>query len=234
MSNVNDFFARRLGNTLTVEFTPDGAALALADDQFYLEDPADSTARVRIDVGGTPTATTNVVTLPGTGGLMSVHQRVRADAATALVGDTSEQPMFATAGDALTVLAASTYRFRCVAQLTTGATAVTVAFSLNGAATFTSSFALAFGIHAASGTAGTPVMQNSVAVETAFVVVASGTGVNKRFIVEGEFEVNAGGTIIPSVTFSADPNGTETVDVGSFFECWYLGGVGVTTSGAWA
>jgi hypothetical protein len=131
-------------------------------------------------------------------------------------------------------VAATTYRFRCVAQLTTGATAVTVAFSLNGDATFTTSFGVSLGVDAASGTAAAAFMNNSVALGTAFVVCASGTGVNKRFIVEGEFEVNAGGTVIPSVTFSADPQGTETVNVGSFFECWAIGAAPVTAIGGWA
>jgi hypothetical protein len=152
--------------------------------------------------------------------LVPGHQMVRVDAAQALVGDTSEQPMFVAAADSLNVEASAHYRFRCVAHLTTGATSASVAFSLNGSATFTTSFALGSGIAAASGTPGTLTMNNSVALETAFVVVAAGTGVNKRFIVEGEFETLAAGTIIPSVTFSADPQGDETVNVGTFFECW--------------
>jgi hypothetical protein len=157
----------------------------------------------------------------------------RTDVAKALVGDTSEQSMFATAGDALTVAAGDTYLFRCVGLLTTGATAVTVTFSLAGTATFTTSNAISFGIHAASGTAGTAAMNNSADLNTGFVVVASGTGVNKRFLVEGQFEVNAAGTVIPSVTFSADPQGDETVDLGSYFQAIRLGSNPITAIGAW-
>lgn len=64
MSQVEDVFARRLGNTLTYEFAPAGAALALDDDSFFLEDPSDNTKRVRIDAGNVTTATTRVITVP--------------------------------------------------------------------------------------------------------------------------------------------------------------------------
>jgi hypothetical protein len=210
------------------------ATNSVEDDDFYIVDGTDNTKRVAFSVGGLTTATDRTITVGDGSGLLPAYQIARVDSATALVGDTSEQAMFASAGDALTVVAATTYRFRCVAQLTTGATAVTVAFSLNGDATFTTSFGVSLGVDAASGTAAAAFMNNSVALGTAFVVCASGTGVNKRFIVEGEFEVNAGGTVIPSVTFSADPQGTETVNVGSFFECWAIGAAPVTAIGGWA
>jgi hypothetical protein len=170
----------------------------------------------------------------GQRGMVPSIQLARVDAATALVGDTSEQPMFAAANDRMTVLAGATYQFRCVGLLTTGATAVTVTFSIAGTATWTSAAAISFGIHAASGTAGTPVMNNTTDLDTGFVVVASGVGVNKRFIVEGDFEINAAGTIIPSVTFSADPQGDETVNVGSYFRLMRIGANPVTAIGPWA
>jgi hypothetical protein len=162
-------------------------------------------------------------------GLVPAYQFVRADAANPLVGDTSEQPLFAAASDRITVVAGMTYRFQALITLTTGATSASVSFSLDGTATFTSSWAHSFGIHAASGTAGTPVMNNSAALGTAFAVVAAGTGVNKRFIVYGGFEVNAAGTVIPAVTFSA-----ETTDVGSIVEFWQIGANPVTAVGPFA
>jgi hypothetical protein len=77
-------------------------------------------------------------------------------------------------------------------------------------------------------------MNNSAALGTAFAVVAAGTGVNKRFIVYGGFEVNAAGTVIPAVTFSADPQGDETTDVGSIVEFWQIGANPVTAVGPFA
>jgi hypothetical protein len=76
-------------------------------------------------------------------------------------------------------------------------------------------------------------MQNGEAA-TATVVVASGTGVNKRFHIEGEFEINAAGTIIPQIQLGGATSGTVTANVGSFFECWMLGQNPVTALGAWA
>ena len=76
---------------------------------------------------------------PNKAGLVPAFQMVRVDSATALLGDTSEQAMFASTADALTVESGAHYRFRCVGVLTTGGTSASVAFSLNGTATFTTS-----------------------------------------------------------------------------------------------
>jgi hypothetical protein len=166
-------------------------------------------------------------------GVFPAYQLARTDVALALVGDTSTQPLFPAANDALTVIAGGTYRFRSAVRLTTGATSVTVSFVLGGTATLTTINYVSHGTNAATGTAAASVMNNGEAA-TAIVVVAAGTGVNKRFTLEGDLEVNAAGTIIPSIAFSADPQGDETVNVGSFFECFYLGQNPVTAIGPWA
>jgi hypothetical protein len=232
MSNFSDVLARRLGNTNTYEFAPSGAGLAIDDDAFHIEDPADNTKRVRFDAGALATATTNVITLADGAGLLPVHQVTRADAVVSLGNTTSATNMFASTGDALTVLAGVTYRFRLVYRATTGATATTLSFLLAGTATFTTVDYMSLAVDAASGTAAAALMNNGE-VATAVVVGASGTGVIKRIWIEGEFEVNAAGTVIPQIKFSADPTGTCETMVGSFMEVWPLGTNPVLSYGAW-
>ena len=52
-------------------------------------------------------------------------------------------------------------------------------------------------------------------------------------ILDGEFEVNAGGTLIPQVQWSAATGATPTIDLGTFFEAWEIGANPVTFIGAW-
>lgn len=57
-------------------------------------------------------------------------------------------------------------------------------------------------------------------VATAVAIQAATTAVNVRAILEGEFEINAAGTIIPQLQFSGATGATPVVKVGSFFEMW--------------
>lgn len=153
--------------------------------------------------------------------IIPAHQLARIDVALALLGDTSTQDLFPSANNAITLDATAHYRFRIVAALTTGATSAAVNLILGGTATLTSIFYVSQGTNGAAGTAVAPVMNSSV-VATTTVVVAAGTGVTKRFMVEGELETLAAGTFIPQIVFSADPQGDETVNVGSFMEVWKI------------
>jgi hypothetical protein len=49
------------------------------------------------------------------------------------------------------------------------------------------------------------------------------TGVRTRIRLVGSFKVNAAGTIIPQITFSADPTGALTTNIGSYFRCFPIG-----------
>lgn len=210
-----------------------GTTFAFPDSVLQIEDDADATKTVALSVGGLATATSRTLTVPDASGVLPVPQLVRADAAFTLTNGVGAQAMFAAAAAALTVKAGQSYRFRVVARLTTGAVSAAVSFLFGGTATFTTVNYVSHGINAASGAATASAMNNGEAA-TAVVVVAAGTGVNKRFQIEGEFEVNAAGTLIPQIQFSADPTGTLTTDVGSFFEAWPIGAAPVTAIGAWA
>jgi len=146
---------------------------------------------------------------------------------------TTAQAIFAAANDTLTLDASSTYRFRAKIGLNTGATSHTTAFSLGGTATFTSISYVANTTSSAAATLATPQM---IRVETAAATVlnAASTAVTTDIVIEGEMEINAAGTIIPQVTFSAGPTGTCEVALDSFFEIWVTGPNAVNYVGDWS
>ena len=63
---------------------------------------------------------------------------------------------------------------------------------------------------------------------------ATNTLAGSYFRVKGIIRVNASGTIIPAITFSAAPGGTNTVGINSFFTLTPIGSNTATTIGAWA
>jgi hypothetical protein len=166
--------------------------------------------------------------------LAPLYAYARIDAARNLVDDTSDQPIFPTTGDALTVVEGATYEFHARYFLTKGANSVNARPLFLGTATFTtftyhflSSIVTPGNIQAIQGT-------GRHAVASTSNVAASGTGLGQEIILDGEFEVNAGGTIIPAVNWSGATGSTPTVVVGTSFRVWELGANPVTTIGPWS
>lgn len=153
--------------------------------------------------------------------------------ATSLADDTSAQAIFAAANDTLTLSASTTYRFRASILLATGSTTHTTAFGLGGTATFTGINYLSRATSSAADTLATPQMRR-VSSASASVLTATSTAVTTNIELEGIIRINGGGTIIPQVTFSAGPGGTNTVAVDSFFECWPIGSNTIAAVGSWA
>jgi hypothetical protein len=61
--------------------------------------------------------------------------------------------------------------------------------------------------------------------------VTAGTGVLVRVRLEGEFAINAGGTLIPQIRFPGATGSTPTVGLPTWFECKMVGPNPVTTIG---
>ncbi len=152
-----------------------------------------------------------------------------------LPNNTSLNAMFPAARDTFTAAGGTTYQFVLNARLTTGATSHTVAFSLLGAgtATLTSVNLTAVSTAAADQTLAAS-QQTSIVVGTAVVVIAATTAVKQTLNITGTFTVNAGGTIIPSIQFSADPTGTLQVDAGSYVSITPLGTGAYAGSPGWS
>jgi hypothetical protein len=146
---------------------------------------------------------------------------------------TAAQSIFAAANDTLTVSAATTYRFRAKLSFNTGSTSHTTSFGFGGTATFTNIEYISQATSTAANTLGTPQMRRVTAATAAALTAASGA-VTTDIWVEGVMRINAGGTIIPQVTFSAGPTGTCETAINSFFELEPIGSNTVAAIGAWA
>ena len=148
---------------------------------------------------------------------------------------TTAQSVLAAANDTLTVLAATTYRFRAKLYIATGTTTHTTAFGFGGTATLTS---IRYQSKLWSGTSGTI---NSTAPSILDVASATSTVLNATSAaaftiieLEGTIRVNAAGTLIPQITFSAGPTGTCAVKVDSFIELWPIGSNTISSIGNWS
>lgn len=146
---------------------------------------------------------------------------------------TAAQNIFAAANDTLTVLAATTYRFRASISLNTGATSHATSFGMGGTATFTSISYTSRATSSAAGTLAAPQMRR-VETAAATALTAASTAVTTDIEIEGVVRINAAGTIVPQITFSAGPTGTCEVAVNSFFELEPIGSNTVAAVGNWA
>jgi hypothetical protein len=167
--------------------------------------------------------------------LNNKEQYTYQSAAFVLPNNTSLNAMFAAARDTFAAAAATTYRFDLVAQLTTGATTHTTAFGLLGAgtATFTSVALHALATSVAAAAIGA-AQESFIQVATAQVIAATSTAVKTVIHISGSFQTLAGGTIIPSIQFSADPTGTCQTDVGGFCRIYPIGTSTFAGNAAWS
>jgi hypothetical protein len=159
--------------------------------------------------------------------------RARIDAVRNLVDNTSAQAVFPTTYDALTVEAGMTYRFHAVYRLTKGTTSTATWPSFGGTATFTTIVYVTTGSTTNAGS-NVALGQNFATSANSILAASANAGTEVRITLDGTFEVNAGGTIIPQVEFQAATGATPTVQIDTFFECWPIGLNPVTSRGPWA
>jgi microcystin-dependent protein len=69
---------------------------------------------------------------------------------------------------------------------------------------------------------------------TAITAASTSATENVSIRIRGTININAGGTLIPQVKFSAQPNGTEKILAGSFIQLTPLGSNTVTQNGVWS
>ena len=159
-----------------------------------------------------------------------------AGTAKALTSATGNQPIFATpTTGALTVAGATTYLFDGYISLATGTTTTrTTSFNFGGTATITSIRFRVMHQAATVGTTGTSANYTSFAAATGGVINATNLTAASWFEVKGMIRVNASGTLIPQIAFSAAPGGTNTVGIDSFMRFTPVGSNTVVSAGAWA
>lgn len=181
-------------------------------------------------------ALSNVISgtvLSGTGTIPVDYDIVtRADET--LSNTTADQPIFTnTAHDVITILANTTYDFELRVDFTHGATAHNIEFGMiPTTATITSIEYNAYGWVTAVGT--NTATQNSLRakVTTTTQVIASGSNATETLDVRGTFTVGAtGGSIMPTIQFSADPTGTVLLKTGARFKLTARGNETFTQKG---
>lgn len=150
----------------------------------------------------------------------------------------SAQAVFASTEDTLTVEGSTSYRFEAVYSFTrsAGTTAHRTNVLFGGTATFTS-----IGYHVVSSSTeadfggGLPYafgLHSNVA--TAFDIFGADTNDAVETVtvkLSGIMRINAAGTIIPQIQYSAAPGGAPTFLAGSYFEAWPIGSNSVVSVG---
>jgi hypothetical protein len=151
---------------------------------------------------------------------------------------TANQPLFATpTTGAITVAANTTYIIEGFFSLTTGTVSHTTAFSPLGTGTASISsiayYATFVNTSVNGNTTGTYSSHITQATSTT-LISASSTSPGAGIFIKGIVRTGTSGTMIPGITFSAAPGGTNTVSANSYFSLTPIGSSSVTAVGAWA
>ncbi len=147
------------------------------------------------------------------------------------------QPLFPVGSGALTVESSTTFAFEIEAILTraAGTTSHTIGFDFGGTATFTSLRAM---LDVANPTGNALGTVSRIYLTSAGPVTITGANTSATeavsLRVSGIMRVNAGGTVIPQITYSAAPGGAPTVLANSFFRARPIGSDTVQAVGNWS
>lgn len=161
----------------------------------------------------------NVTTLSGTGyGVSWMETRETSDFTGSNIN--TVQPVFNTSGDVFTLQGSTSYDFEGVYSFNHGAAShsVGLSFELGGGASVTSityttiCWVTAIGTNTASQTT------NLIQTTANTAVNAAGANATEQIMIKGTINMNAGGTVTPSYTFSAAPGGTVLTKAGSYIK----------------
>ncbi len=143
--------------------------------------------------------------------------------AVTLAADTSTQSVFGASKGQFSVEAGKTYQFQGLIQVNTGSTTHTTSFGfVLASATLANVRAHVITNSAADGTPVAPLMAN-LEVATQTVINTTRVAVETGILVWGSFDCTASGTVQPASAFSANPGGTNTVELGTTFTLRALG-----------
>ena len=150
-----------------------------------------------------------------------------------LTNGTGAQSIF---GVGITLAGSTTYEFEMeVAIACSGTTTAIKALIFGGTATLTSIGYSAQYVHSATSVATTGALNELwVATAASTNMGATGTTNYSRYRVRGLVRVNASGTFIPQVSWSAAPGAAPVVQANSFIKLTPVGNGSVQAVGAWA
>jgi hypothetical protein len=225
-----------LGNTNSIVIGKDAVGLgsnttvigvaATTETKLFGQLTLDATACISA-ASATSLALKTVV--PAGTGVTPTIQIICPSSATALTSGATAQNVFSPIGfDTISVQAATTYMFDGIYIIrTTGATTHTtsMSFALSGGASITNCSWTTLSYVLSS----TPAAPLTAQYHNFFNAVAGGIFVatnTSAFVIvkfEGIMRVNAAGNVVPQITFSAAPGGTNTLDIGSHLKFYPIG-----------
>jgi hypothetical protein len=150
-----------------------------------------------------------------------------------LGNDNAAHSIFPAANDALTSPANTTWKFECDIYITNGNTTHTDAIGFGGTATHSSILYKTLSVRANTGVIATSMSSVNVTSASSTVIDATTTSTNVRIHLWGLDRITTGGTIIPQITFSADPTGTNQTEPNSWCAYTNLGSDTTVSNGPW-
>lgn len=157
----------------------------------------------------------------------------RINSAFTLNATTTEQPMFPTGQQTLS-LTTGVYYYECVGALSSmSGSSGNAAFDLVGAgsALLAQTLNVLDGMDAASNTANANSGSFNTAAQTPASMIVAAVGTEMGFRIHGTFAVTASGTINPSLTLVTAA--AAVVAAGSYFRCHPEGALNATCTGPW-
>lgn len=183
------------------------------------------------------TVTGEFVQLNGSTGITANYQFERLTANYTLGNvNTAQKALNGTTNGAVTLPAATGYRFRLKYLITnTGTTSHSWQVLLGGTATLTSGTMSCVAVSSTSSAVAAASQGYTTTLGTAFTVTALSTSATENATIDcdGTINVNAGGTLIPQVQLTAATGVAATMLAGSFFEMWAQGSNAVVSVGNW-
>jgi hypothetical protein len=165
-------------------------------------------------------------------GILTARPRAIVETVRNLVDDGSDQAIFPATNDAYSLTAGVRYHFKGQVFFTKGVNSVSTWLLFGGNATYTSFKWITFGSLGVAETSATATINHNED-QTGMAVCPAGTATRGRMQMEGSLVVNAAGTIIPQMLFSAATGSTPTVLPDTWFEIYPIGQSPVTTIGSW-
>jgi hypothetical protein len=167
-------------------------------------------------------------------GIMANYQFATiASGTVALSSATGLQSLFASANDAVSLSANTTYRFEGDYFITKG---TTTTCTVNTGFTYSGTMAtIAYAAMGMSAAADANATTQGVYVDrlTSTAITATGVAAGVMLHISGRLVTTTAGTLTPQIAFSAAPGGTNTVNAPTYFEIWPVGIDTMTSIGAW-